>query len=292
MFDRHQAEITVIQFTGHSLPAHQSMTVAWDFTLSHIVSQARLRGFLLITAIGMCHFLPMHHFGMVCLAGSKVNIQLIDLEGIKKDLLIADTETNYEWKISIFPNNPLEILQNYFVSIAIKYSHFYNPWNFIILRPTTGQVRHKAFFKVSPDAGPQPTRVQQNPKIPLAPSGGTICLFYQLFVVCFLASEAPPLETPPQQLVKQLVSYETASLYFFWYHLHLQISRIRWFFFVEETKTFEYEECCTHIILRFAKKCCSKQIRNCPWLVLIVLWKSMAQLVGASENTEIVSAEK
>ena len=31
--------------------------------------------FLLITAIGMCHFLPVHHFGIACLAGSKVNIQ-------------------------------------------------------------------------------------------------------------------------------------------------------------------------------------------------------------------------
>ena len=31
--------------------------------------------FLLITAIGMCHFLPGHHFGMACLAGPKVNIQ-------------------------------------------------------------------------------------------------------------------------------------------------------------------------------------------------------------------------
>ena len=31
--------------------------------------------FLLITAIGMCHFLLVHHFGMACLAGSKVNIQ-------------------------------------------------------------------------------------------------------------------------------------------------------------------------------------------------------------------------
>ena len=39
-----------------------------------------------------------------------------------------------------------------------------------ILRPTTGQVRHKAFFKVGPDAGLQPTRVRQNPKIPSAPS--------------------------------------------------------------------------------------------------------------------------
>ena len=31
--------------------------------------------FLLITAIGICHFFPVHHFGMACLAGSKVSIQ-------------------------------------------------------------------------------------------------------------------------------------------------------------------------------------------------------------------------
>ena len=43
MFDCLQVEITVMQFTGHSLPVHQSMTVPRDFTLSHIVSQARLR---------------------------------------------------------------------------------------------------------------------------------------------------------------------------------------------------------------------------------------------------------
>ncbi len=47
MFDRHQAEITVMQFTGHSLPVHLSMTVLRDSTLSHIVSQARLRDFFL-----------------------------------------------------------------------------------------------------------------------------------------------------------------------------------------------------------------------------------------------------
>ena len=28
-----------------------------------------------LLAIGMCHFLPVHHFGMACLAGSKVNIK-------------------------------------------------------------------------------------------------------------------------------------------------------------------------------------------------------------------------
>ena len=31
MSDRHRAEITVIQFTGHSLPVHQFVTVRWDF---------------------------------------------------------------------------------------------------------------------------------------------------------------------------------------------------------------------------------------------------------------------
>ena len=31
MFNRHQAEITVMQFTGHFLPVRQSMRVSWDF---------------------------------------------------------------------------------------------------------------------------------------------------------------------------------------------------------------------------------------------------------------------
>ena len=80
MFDRHQAEITVMQFRGHSLPVHQSMKVSWAFTLSHFVSQIRLRDFFRLLAIGMCHFLPVHHFEMACLAGLKVNIQQQYLE--------------------------------------------------------------------------------------------------------------------------------------------------------------------------------------------------------------------
>ena len=31
MFNRHQAEITGMQFRGHSLPVRQSMRVSWDF---------------------------------------------------------------------------------------------------------------------------------------------------------------------------------------------------------------------------------------------------------------------
>ena len=62
MFDRYQAEITVMQFRGHSLPVRQSIRVSWDFfSLSHFVSQFPPTRFPLLTAIGMCHFLPVHH---------------------------------------------------------------------------------------------------------------------------------------------------------------------------------------------------------------------------------------
>ena len=62
MFDRHQVEITVMQFTGHSLPVRQSMSVPWEFfTSSHFISQFPPTRFPLITAIRMCHFLPVHH---------------------------------------------------------------------------------------------------------------------------------------------------------------------------------------------------------------------------------------
>ena len=62
MFNRHQAEITVMQFTGHSLPVHPSMSVPWEFfSSSHFISQFQPTRFSLITAIRMCHFLPVHH---------------------------------------------------------------------------------------------------------------------------------------------------------------------------------------------------------------------------------------
>ena len=75
IFDRHQAEITVMQFTGHSLPVHQSMSVPWDFYLVPFFQPSPPTQYLPISAIGMYDFLPVHHFGMVCFAGSKVNIQ-------------------------------------------------------------------------------------------------------------------------------------------------------------------------------------------------------------------------
>ena len=40
MFDRHWAEITVMQFTGHSLLVHQFVLYRGILTLSHILNQA------------------------------------------------------------------------------------------------------------------------------------------------------------------------------------------------------------------------------------------------------------
>ena len=72
MFNRHQAEITDMQFTGNSLPVHQSMSVPWEFfSSSHLISQFPPTRFPLIPAIRMCHLLPVHHLGMAFLAGSK-----------------------------------------------------------------------------------------------------------------------------------------------------------------------------------------------------------------------------
>ena len=73
--DRHRAEITDMQFIGHSLPVHQSMSVPWEFfTSSHFISQFPPMRFPLITAIGMCHFLPLHHLEWHFGPGQKVKI--------------------------------------------------------------------------------------------------------------------------------------------------------------------------------------------------------------------------
>ena len=68
-----------MQFRGHSLPVHQSMSVPWEFfSSSDFISQFPPTRFLLITAIRTCHLLPVHHLGMAFLAGSKgQNITLV-----------------------------------------------------------------------------------------------------------------------------------------------------------------------------------------------------------------------
>ena len=55
--------------------ASVSESIMGFFTLSHFISQARPRDLFRLLAIGICHFLPVHHFVMACLPGPKVKIQ-------------------------------------------------------------------------------------------------------------------------------------------------------------------------------------------------------------------------
>ena len=69
--------------SGHNCHAvHRSLSsgasvneCTMGFLPSPIFSAKSAYAIYLITAIGMCHLLPVHHFGVACLAGSKVNIQ-------------------------------------------------------------------------------------------------------------------------------------------------------------------------------------------------------------------------
>ena len=65
MFNRHQAEITVMQFRGHSLPVHRS--VVGPSPCPILSALIRPRDIFRLLAIGMCHFLPVHHFGIAFL---------------------------------------------------------------------------------------------------------------------------------------------------------------------------------------------------------------------------------
>ena len=79
------------------------MSVPWEFFSSfHFISQFPPTRFPLITAIRMCHFLPVHHLGMAFLAGSKAKIQHLNVEIIKR--IMSEKKTtlpslmNQDWK--------------------------------------------------------------------------------------------------------------------------------------------------------------------------------------------------
>ena len=91
MFDRHQAEITVLHFIGHSPPLHQSVTVPWNFKPVPYCQPSSP------TQWNM-HF---RVFGMACLAGSEINIQQIGESGSGISVLGArhDNDDDSSWEI-------------------------------------------------------------------------------------------------------------------------------------------------------------------------------------------------
>ena len=73
----------------------------YECTLSHFVSQFPPTRFPLITAIRMCHLLPVHHLGMLFLAGSKAKIQQFDRVKLIYRVLIVMQPQQYYWPLQL-----------------------------------------------------------------------------------------------------------------------------------------------------------------------------------------------
>ena len=56
------------------------------FSFSHFISQIHPRDLFRLLAIGICYFLPVHHFVMACLLGPKVKIQHFFIKNISLTL--------------------------------------------------------------------------------------------------------------------------------------------------------------------------------------------------------------
>ena len=67
MFNRHQAEITVMQFRGYSLPVHHCSGTMGPSPCPISLALIRPRDLFWLLAIGMCHFLPVYHLGIAFL---------------------------------------------------------------------------------------------------------------------------------------------------------------------------------------------------------------------------------
>ena len=67
MFNRHQAEITVMQFRGYSLPVHDYNGTMKPSPCPISYALIRPRDLFRLLAVGMCHFLPVYYLGIAFL---------------------------------------------------------------------------------------------------------------------------------------------------------------------------------------------------------------------------------
>ena len=75
------------------------------FTLSHFITQICPRDLFRLLAIGMCHFLPVHHFGMVCFPGPKVKIQHVMVNKLDWDIVVSEFEFQSHYCVLLWSNN-------------------------------------------------------------------------------------------------------------------------------------------------------------------------------------------
>ena len=71
MFNRHQAEITVMPFRGYSIPVHHCSGTMGPSPCPISWALIRPRDLFRLLAIGMCHFLPVYHLGIAFLGRSE-----------------------------------------------------------------------------------------------------------------------------------------------------------------------------------------------------------------------------
>ena len=79
MFNRHQAEITVMLFGGYSLPVHHCSGTMGPSPCPILSALIRPRDLFRLLAIGMCHFLPVYHLGIIFLGrveGQNITVAL------------------------------------------------------------------------------------------------------------------------------------------------------------------------------------------------------------------------
>ena len=106
MFNHHQAEITVMQFRGYSLPVHDCNGTTGPSPCPISYALIRPRDLFRLLAVGMCHFLPVYYLGIVFLG--RVEGQNITLVGTTTLDQSEPGSNGNEVNTSLSPN-----LQNY-----------------------------------------------------------------------------------------------------------------------------------------------------------------------------------
>ena len=90
------------------------------FTLSNFISQIHPRDLIRLLAIGMCHFLPVHHFVMACLLGPKGKIQYIQLCKVYDMLYSEIVPLEYEAMRTFWMTNAQSIHSALFLSVLFE----------------------------------------------------------------------------------------------------------------------------------------------------------------------------
>ena len=138
--------------------------------------------FPLITAIGMCHFLPVHHIGMAYLAGSKVKIQL-HLRFFSSSFKVWLTYTNhfdYMWHIVVWIGHSVRLKLS-LESLVVQHANHSTVWG---IRCLTFSYKLSKWFLYRREFNQKLPLTGWNDKIVTLEK--TTCFHVSLMKTCFL----------------------------------------------------------------------------------------------------------